>query len=64
LVAGGTGALGREIAMAFLEAGARVVVTYRRPEEFAAFVTAAERTGTQAPEGASLDVTHIAAVES
>lgn len=64
LVAGGTGALGREIAMAFLEAGARVAVTYRRPEEFAAFVTAAERTGTQAPEGASLDVTHIAAVES
>ena len=30
LVAGGTGGLGREITMAFLEAGASVVVTGRR----------------------------------
>jgi NAD(P)-dependent dehydrogenase (short-subunit alcohol dehydrogenase family) len=64
LVAGGTGALGREVAMAFLEAGARVAVTYQRAEEFAAFTAAAERTGTQAPEGASLDVTDLAATES
>jgi NAD(P)-dependent dehydrogenase (short-subunit alcohol dehydrogenase family) len=64
LVAGGTGALGREVAMAFLEAGARVVVTYQRPAEFEAFVAAAERTGAPSPEGASLDVTDVAAVES
>jgi len=64
LVAGGTGALGREVAMAFLEAGARVAVTYRSAEEFAAFVAAAERTGSASPEGASVDVTDVAAVES
>ena len=29
LIAGGTGALGREVATAFLGAGARVAVTYR-----------------------------------
>ncbi|MGB6431223.1 MAG: SDR family NAD(P)-dependent oxidoreductase [Candidatus Acidiferrales bacterium] len=63
LVAGGTGALGREVAMAFLEAGARVAVTYQHEEEFAAFVAAAERTGSAVPEGASLDVTDLAAVE-
>jgi NAD(P)-dependent dehydrogenase (short-subunit alcohol dehydrogenase family) len=33
LVAGGTGALGRAVALAFLEAGAGVVVTARRLEE-------------------------------
>jgi NAD(P)-dependent dehydrogenase (short-subunit alcohol dehydrogenase family) len=63
LVAGGTGALGREVAMAFLEAGARVAVTYRKAEEIEAFIAAAERTGSQAPEGASVDVTDVAAVE-
>jgi NAD(P)-dependent dehydrogenase (short-subunit alcohol dehydrogenase family) len=64
LVAGGTGALGREVAMAFLEAGARVAVTYQRVAEFDAFVAAANRTGAPAPEGASVDVTDVAAVES
>jgi NAD(P)-dependent dehydrogenase (short-subunit alcohol dehydrogenase family) len=34
LVAGGTGGLGRAVSRAFLEEGARVVVTYRRQEEF------------------------------
>ncbi len=33
LVAGGTGALGRAVALAFLAEGARVAVTSRRPEE-------------------------------
>ena len=42
LVAGGTGGLGREVTMAFLEAGAAVVATYRRAEEFAAVVSSAE----------------------
>ena len=50
LVAGGTGGLGREVTRAFLEAGASVVVTYRRAEEFAAVVSAAERTGATLPE--------------
>jgi NAD(P)-dependent dehydrogenase (short-subunit alcohol dehydrogenase family) len=34
LVAGGTGALGRAVSSAFVSAGARVVVTYRRQKEF------------------------------
>jgi NAD(P)-dependent dehydrogenase (short-subunit alcohol dehydrogenase family) len=63
LVAGGTGGLGREVTMAFLEAGASVVVTYRRAEEFAAVVSAAERTGATPPDGAAVDVTDAAAVE-
>jgi NAD(P)-dependent dehydrogenase (short-subunit alcohol dehydrogenase family) len=33
LVAGGTGGLGRAVSLAFLEEGARVVVTYRKQEE-------------------------------
>jgi NAD(P)-dependent dehydrogenase (short-subunit alcohol dehydrogenase family) len=35
LVAGGTGGLGRAVSLAFLAAGAAVVVTYRSEEEFA-----------------------------
>jgi NAD(P)-dependent dehydrogenase (short-subunit alcohol dehydrogenase family) len=34
LVAGGTGGLGHAVSLAFLEAGASVIVTYRRQEEF------------------------------
>jgi NAD(P)-dependent dehydrogenase (short-subunit alcohol dehydrogenase family) len=63
LVTGGTGGLGREVTMAFLEAGARVVVTFQLAEEFAAVVSAADRTGTAPPEGTSVDVTDSAAVE-
>jgi NAD(P)-dependent dehydrogenase (short-subunit alcohol dehydrogenase family) len=33
LVAGGTGGLGRAVVMAFLEEGAKVVVTFRKQEE-------------------------------
>jgi NAD(P)-dependent dehydrogenase (short-subunit alcohol dehydrogenase family) len=36
LVAGGTGGLGRSVSLAFLVEGAKVVVTYRKEEEFAA----------------------------
>jgi NAD(P)-dependent dehydrogenase (short-subunit alcohol dehydrogenase family) len=64
LVAGGTGALGREVAMAFLESGATVVVTYRRAEEYKAFIATAQTTGVRAPGGAALDVTDTAAVEA
>jgi NAD(P)-dependent dehydrogenase (short-subunit alcohol dehydrogenase family) len=63
LVTGGTGGLGREVTMAFLEAGASVVVTYRIAEEFAAVTSPAERIGATPPEGAAVDVTDAAAVE-
>jgi NAD(P)-dependent dehydrogenase (short-subunit alcohol dehydrogenase family) len=63
LVAGGTGGLGREITLAFLKAGASVLVTYRRVEEFAALVSAAERIGVAPPTGVAVDVTQAAAVE-
>ncbi|HEX4643549.1 MAG TPA: SDR family NAD(P)-dependent oxidoreductase, partial [Candidatus Acidoferrales bacterium] len=57
LVTGGTGGLGREVTMAFLEAGATVLVTYMAEEEFAAVVSAAQKIGATPPAGARLDVT-------
>ncbi len=63
LVTGGTGGLGREVAMAFLEAGATVVVTYTVAEEFAAVVAAAEKIGAKPPAGFQVDVTDAQAVE-
>jgi NAD(P)-dependent dehydrogenase (short-subunit alcohol dehydrogenase family) len=39
LIAGGTGALGRAVASAFVREGARVVATYRRQAEFDAFIS-------------------------
>ena len=41
LVTGGTGGLGREVTMAFLEAGATVEVTYVVSDEYAALASAA-----------------------
>ncbi len=61
LVAGGTGGLGRAVSLAFLEEGARVVVTYRKQEEFDALKSAAGANGSQL-EGNSVDVTDEAAV--
>jgi NAD(P)-dependent dehydrogenase (short-subunit alcohol dehydrogenase family) len=63
LVAGGTGGLGREVTVAFLEAGANVIVTYIVPEEFADVVTASKRMGAAPPEGVTVDVTDAEAVE-
>jgi NAD(P)-dependent dehydrogenase (short-subunit alcohol dehydrogenase family) len=63
LVTGGTGGLGREVTMAYLEAGASVTVTYRSAEEFTAVVSAAQRIGATPPDGAAVDVTDAAAVE-
>jgi NAD(P)-dependent dehydrogenase (short-subunit alcohol dehydrogenase family) len=63
LVTGGTGGLGREVTMAFLEAGATVVVTYRNADEFAVLLAAAEKIGATPPPGVSVDVTDAAAVE-
>jgi NAD(P)-dependent dehydrogenase (short-subunit alcohol dehydrogenase family) len=49
--------------MAFLEAGATVVVTYRNADEFAALLAAAEKIGATPPSGVSVDVTEAAAVD-
>jgi NAD(P)-dependent dehydrogenase (short-subunit alcohol dehydrogenase family) len=61
LVAGGTGGLGHAVSLAFLEAGAKVVVTFRAPEGFNALKTAAGKSGPEL-EGYSVDVTEEAAV--
>ncbi|MGH9443549.1 MAG: SDR family NAD(P)-dependent oxidoreductase [Thermoanaerobaculia bacterium] len=55
LVAGGTGGLGRAVSLAFLEAGARVAVTYRKAEELAALKKAAADTSRL--DGHAIDVT-------
>lgn len=61
LVAGGTGGLGRAVALAFLKAGAKVVVTFRMPEEFDALKSAAGKTESNL-EGHAVDVTDEIAV--
>ncbi|PYT59598.1 MAG: short-chain dehydrogenase [Acidobacteria bacterium] len=61
LVAGGTGGLGRSVSLAFLEEGARVVVTYRSQTEWDALKSAAGANATRL-EGHSVDVTDEAAV--
>jgi NAD(P)-dependent dehydrogenase (short-subunit alcohol dehydrogenase family) len=63
LVAGGTGALGRAVSLAFLAEGARVVVTYRQAKEFEALRASAGERGA-ALSGQALDVTDIAAAEA
>jgi NAD(P)-dependent dehydrogenase (short-subunit alcohol dehydrogenase family) len=56
LVAGGTGGLGREVSLAFLQEGANVAVTFRRQEEFDSLKVSA---GPQASRltGHAVDVT-------
>jgi NAD(P)-dependent dehydrogenase (short-subunit alcohol dehydrogenase family) len=61
LVAGGTGGLGRAVSLAFLEEGAKVVVTYRRQEEFDVLKIAAGVNAAHL-EGFVVDVTAEAAV--
>lgn len=63
LVTGGTGGLGREVTMAFLQEGAKVIVTYRTPAEYADLVSAAERESAAPPTGANVDVTDAQEVE-
>lgn len=62
LVTGGTGGLGRAVTMAFLEAGAKVIVTYMNPEEYAPVAAATERAGAAPLAGANVDVTDEEAV--
>ena len=61
LVAGGTGGLGRAVSIAFLQERAKVVVTYRKEEEFVALKNAA---GPHASllRGHQVDVTNESAV--
>src|SRR5580692_9116716 len=61
LVAGGTGGLGQAVSLAFLEEGAKVIVTYRNEAEYTALQGAA---GTNASnlEGQSVDITDELAV--
>jgi len=61
LVAGGTGALGRAVSLAFLEQGATVVATCRRPEELETLRSAAGASGGGL-SGGPVDVTDEAAV--
>lgn len=60
VVAGGTGGLGRSVSLAFVEEAAKVIVTYRREEEFAALKNAAGNVA--ALEGYRVDVTDEVAV--
>ncbi len=56
VVAGGTGGLGRAVSQAFLEEGARVVVTYRTQDEFDALAQASAAHSSRL-EGRRVDVT-------
>ena len=55
LVAGGTGGLGRAVSLAFLDDGAKVVVTYRNQKEFDALKRQAGENGSSL-EGYMVDV--------
>jgi NAD(P)-dependent dehydrogenase (short-subunit alcohol dehydrogenase family) len=63
LVAGGTGGLGRDVSLAFLEAGARVSVTFQRAEEFAKLKQDAGPRG-ELLKGHQVDVTDDSAVRA
>ena len=56
LIAGGTGGLGRAVSLAFLEEGAKVVVTYRKQEELDGLEREAGSKGSSI-EGHRVDVT-------
>ena len=56
LVAGGTGGLGRAVSLAFLQEGAKVIVTYREQTEFDILTREAGATGASL-QGDQVDVT-------
>ncbi|MGH9743560.1 MAG: SDR family NAD(P)-dependent oxidoreductase, partial [Candidatus Acidiferrum sp.] len=66
LVAGGTGGLGRAVSLAFVEAGARVIVTFQRPVDLDELkkVASAKLVGEEGAslDGHNVDVTDEAAV--
>jgi NAD(P)-dependent dehydrogenase (short-subunit alcohol dehydrogenase family) len=63
LVAGGTGGLGRAVSLAFVEEGARVVVTFQRPGDLDELKAVASRKLVEAEgsslEGYAVDVTDV-----
>ena len=61
VVAGGTGALGRAVSLAFLDEGASVAVTFRRESELEALRAVAGARGSRL-SGEAVDVTDDAAV--
>jgi NAD(P)-dependent dehydrogenase (short-subunit alcohol dehydrogenase family) len=61
VVAGGTGGLGKAVSLAFLEEDAKVIVTYRKEEEFRALKDSAGPKASSL-EGRQVDVTEEAAV--
>jgi len=61
-VAGGTGGLGRAVSLAFLEAGAKVIVTYRKQEEFDGLKNAAAANSTRLA-GHAVDATDESQVD-
>jgi NAD(P)-dependent dehydrogenase (short-subunit alcohol dehydrogenase family) len=61
LVAGGTGGLGHAVTLAFLEEGAKAIVTYRSQEEFDALKRSAGVSGANL-EGYTVDATDEVAV--
>jgi NAD(P)-dependent dehydrogenase (short-subunit alcohol dehydrogenase family) len=61
LIAGGTGALGRAVSLAFLEENCKVSVTYQAPEEWAALQSAAGANKLHL-EGFNVDVTDELAI--
>jgi NAD(P)-dependent dehydrogenase (short-subunit alcohol dehydrogenase family) len=62
IVAGGTGGLDRAVSLAFLGAGARVVVTYRKQAEYDVLVADAAANAARL-SGATVDVTDEAATQ-
>jgi NAD(P)-dependent dehydrogenase (short-subunit alcohol dehydrogenase family) len=62
LIAGGTGGLGRAVSLAFLEQGAKLVVTYREQKEFDDLKRAAGASAALL-QGHRVDVTDEAAVD-
>ena len=62
LIAGGTGALGRAVTLAFIREGAKAVVTYRDEKELAELMRLAGSSAS-AVQGQHADVTDTTAVE-
>jgi len=62
LIAGGTGGLGRAVSHAFLAEGAKVIVTYRKKQEFEELQKLAA-SGASKLSGSDVDVTDEAAAQ-